>query len=237
MFLSLMVIIVSESSEEIAASPGGEYTGTGTADDPYVGRLIFGVGYTPYDPYDCYFSVGSIIEFYKEENSASLYWWTIDEGYGLTTNTWGIPTGVILQSGTISVETYSSRGLEETNYLYAVDTVLSGTGTETDPYRGYVYLDLSTVFRDQSYYVEEGSTVVLRAADSIDSISTGVSMDTVVAEGEELLTTTVSESFVVSYKNNPMFDAKLINFIVVEAYPQLFFESDPSEGTIQFIGS
>ena len=100
---------------------GGDYTGSGTEDDPFSGTVVFSneVGNVG-TPFDYYFTVGTTIEYVPNGPSYSIGSWHIDDGYGLSIDV-GHVTGTITKAGTIKVTNTQPGGTILEYEIYAVE--------------------------------------------------------------------------------------------------------------------
>ena len=106
------------------AVPLGDYTGSGTADDPYDGTLMFGtIGYDS-NPWELYITVGSTLEWGSREPTAGMgYTWHVIESLGLDFEEGhGIPVGTIQYAGTYEVVREDLLGNQTTLRFYAVES-------------------------------------------------------------------------------------------------------------------
>lgn len=133
--LSVPMLAIDQSSDEVSGAPTGEYTGTGTIDDPFSGTVVFGSVSDP-NPFGYYFTIGTTIDFESREPSPSVADWSIDEGFGLSVDGSGIVTGTITNSGTIKVtKTDFFTGGQTIFEIYAVEPTTELV-FESDPTSG-----------------------------------------------------------------------------------------------------
>ena len=164
----VLPFLISESDCDIT----GEYTGSGTADDPFDGRIGFGslddAGQKS-NPWGYYFTVGSELFYDSKEFASYPGTYTVEESLGLVwSDTKLVPTGTIEYAGTFRVVYQYDVTDEYVVYeFYAVGPYPTLT-FESDPADGilippnhhlvtFVYIDGITVYRvvEHGEYLED----------------------------------------------------------------------------------
>ena len=108
---------------ENEGAPAGDYTGSGTVEDPYSGTLIFGGDGFDQKPWDLYITVGSTIEWeYEGLIAGGGNKWMLYETLGLDWDEeYHVPIGTIQYAGTFMVVS-ETWWLQQTTYkFYAVE--------------------------------------------------------------------------------------------------------------------
>ena len=121
--------LIAVWEEDPSATDGGisfigDYTGTGTAEDPFDGELIY-TDFTEWTELNgCYFTVGTTISAGDSYPSKGDGEWSISEGFGLTINhnSNGL-LGTFAHSGTIEITKSELDGHTETYRIYCVDSI------------------------------------------------------------------------------------------------------------------
>ena len=209
--------------------------GSGTADDPWSGyltgeiRLISGT---------VYIEVGT--EVYLKGGELAESAWTIEnyESFGMTNeSTWKVElSGTITNEGVTvarSVGGAYTAGIVfvplgytpsiPSPGIYPMD---SDSSTENCPYIGVYSYDCNTI-TDKTIYVLRGSPIFFNAEAHISGDTSGLS-------GDGRVTGTLDGTGELYVTND---HGQTLTIVPIAPYSPLVFESDPSEGTIQFIGS
>ena len=203
----------------------GDYTGSGTPEDPYSGYIEF----TRQDsntPFNKYYLVGTTIKYTSPTTAINPS--TISSGFGLEMVGEHSFEGTITKPGNIE---YKQGGSSPGEIIYAVECPSGGSGTQDDPYYGSI---TKTFHELDGCYIMEG-TVLIQPTGNPELEKPNPEIDdghglslwgiSVVGVAENIGTVQVTSSGVVSS-----------TFHIVEGHPGLRFVSNPVEdGVIEYV--
>lgn len=208
----------------------GDYDGTGTVSDPFSGSLTYG-GITEMEsPNGKYFLVGTYINYSAMAVSFDS---TITDGFGLTANGNSF-SGTISKAGVIQFLMDGDVYVE----FYAIKET-GGTGTIDDPYHGNMML-----YGDrEEYWVETGTYITVNVGGGYFQVPDGLGLepDNPDAPGGLYGFVTNPGDYTVNYglrQNDGTYPYSFtIHVVEASSFSELVFESDPSQGAIEYIST
>ena len=201
----------------------GDYTGSGTPEDPYSGYIVF-TGQDSSTPFNKYYLVGTTIKYDCPKTTGNG---SISSGFGLNVVGDHDFEGTITSPGNI---TYTIWGQPD-EIFYSVERPSGGSGTQDDPYYGSI---TKTFHELDGCYIMEGTVLAQPSGNpelekpnpEIDD-GHGLSLygTSVVGVAKNIGTVQVTSSGVVSS-----------TFHIVEGYAWLRFVSNPvADGGMEYV--
>ena len=201
----------------------GDYTGSGTPEDPYSGYIEF-TSQDSNTPFNKYYLVGTTIKYVSAKTAVIG---NISSGFGLNIVNDRDFEGTITSPGNIMYSIWP----QPDQVFYAVERPSGGSGTQDDPYYGSI---TKTFHELDGCYIMEG-TVLTQPTGNPDLEKPNPEIDdghglslwgiSVVGVAENIGTVQVTSSGIVSS-----------TFHIVEGYAWLRFVSDPvADGGMEYV--